>query len=238
MSNVKAIILAAGMGARISSEIENIPKSLLKISGKSILRKTVELLRKRNIDVIVCTGFKHEMIEKELEEYEVTYFYNPFYSVSNNIGSLWFAQQVFDSKSSVIIISADVVMEEEMLDKIERSATHGMIMFGDKSRVMDGDYFLKVKDEEILDYGESLSVEDRDYEYVCVTAISGDCANIFRQRLQNMIEAGHIHDYYEHVVFSFIGDSKNSPICVDVTGLKWHEIDRIEDYYVATEKFC
>lgn len=238
LSNLKAIILAAGKGSRISNEIDNIPKSLLEINGKSIIRNTVEILKKRNIDINVCTGFKHQMIEKELQDFEVTYYYNPFYSVCNNIGSLWFAQEVFDTKSQVIIISADVVIDEKILDRILERSLHGLLMLGDKSRVVDGDYFLKVENDVILDFGPMIPMEERSYEYICITVISKECAETFRKRLNKMVEDGRIDDYYENVVFSFIGDSRCSPTCMDITGLKWHEVDQIVDYYTASKKFC
>lgn len=237
LSRIKAIILAAGRGTRISKDIGDIPKSLLKINGKSVIRYTAELLQKKNIEIIVCTGYRHRLIQEALNELDVRYYYNPFYEVCNNIGSLWFAQEEFSDDSKVIIISADVIMEEELLDKIIHSIEHGMIMFGDKNRILDGDYFLREEENRIVEFGPDIVVAERDYEYICVSAIAEDVQELFRERLNAMIEDGCIKDYYENVLFSFIGTPDIGPTCVDITGTKWHEIDRIEDYYIATEKF-
>ena len=57
---MKAIILAGGVGSRISREV-NKPKSLLDIGdGMPLLRYTVEMLQKKGIDVSIVLGYKKE----------------------------------------------------------------------------------------------------------------------------------------------------------------------------------
>ena len=63
---MKAIILAAGKGSRISDAIGAIPKSTLEVNGKPIIRNTVEKLLSRNIEVAICTGFRFNKIEELL----------------------------------------------------------------------------------------------------------------------------------------------------------------------------
>ena len=59
---MKAILLAAGVGSRITEDIGMMPKSLLDVGGKPLIIHTVELLKKNNIEVIVITGFKHRLM--------------------------------------------------------------------------------------------------------------------------------------------------------------------------------
>ena len=47
---MKAIIMAAGVGSRISRHVDK-PKCLLEIEGKAILRRTCEMLLKNEINV-------------------------------------------------------------------------------------------------------------------------------------------------------------------------------------------
>ena len=86
---MRAILLAAGVGSRISSEIGQIPKSLVDVNGRPLIVHTVELLQKNHIEVTIVTGFKYKMIEDALKDYQVDFYYNPFYRVTNSIGRLW-----------------------------------------------------------------------------------------------------------------------------------------------------
>ena len=66
---MKAVILAAGKGSRISSISNNIPKSLLPFHGTTILGHSLNLLSKNNIsEIIVVTGYKNLMIEQYVKD--------------------------------------------------------------------------------------------------------------------------------------------------------------------------
>ena len=57
---MKAIILAGGVGSRISREV-NKPKSLLDIGdGMPLLCYTVEMLQRKGIEVSIVLGYKKE----------------------------------------------------------------------------------------------------------------------------------------------------------------------------------
>ena len=57
---MNAIIIAAGSGKRISKDVESIPKSLINVNGKPIIKSTIEKLKKSKIfnRIIVSTDSK------------------------------------------------------------------------------------------------------------------------------------------------------------------------------------
>ena len=114
---MRAVIMAAGVGSRISRNIDR-PKSLLEIEGKSILRRTVEMLRANNIEPCVVAGYMHEQIEENLKDLDVKIFLNPFYKVTNSLGSLWFARDFIKKDEPLLLANADVFWEEELLNKL------------------------------------------------------------------------------------------------------------------------
>lgn len=60
---MKAIILAGGLGTRISEETTNKPKPMVEIAGKPILWHIMNLYSKQGItDFIIATGYKGEVI--------------------------------------------------------------------------------------------------------------------------------------------------------------------------------
>ncbi len=65
-----AIVLAAGKGKRMKSDI---PKVLHRIHGRSMIAMVVDTLKTLEFDkIVVVVGFKGEMVEKELEGCPVT----------------------------------------------------------------------------------------------------------------------------------------------------------------------
>ncbi len=234
---MKAIILAAGKGSRISDEIGPIPKSTLEIGGKPIIRRTVELLQQYHIEVAVCTGYRRRKIEEALEGLKVSYFNNPFYDVTNNIASLWFAQD-FLKGDDCLVLSADVIFDRDLLEKLMQMEGD-LIMVTDSSRVADGDYFFHMaEDGTIAEYGPDIPMERRDYEYVGIDKISKGSIDSFKGTLLTMIEEGKTQGYFEYVFFYYIGHPYIRLTTLDISGCVWREVDCIDDYNKAVKELC
>lgn len=68
---MKAVILAGGLGTRISEETENKPKPMIEIGGKPILWHIMKIYSVHGInDFIICCGYKGYLIK----EYFANYF--------------------------------------------------------------------------------------------------------------------------------------------------------------------
>jgi MurNAc alpha-1-phosphate uridylyltransferase len=62
---MQMVILAGGLATRLRPLTSNIPKSLLKISGRPFLEYQLELLKDYEIkDVVLCLGYKGEQIRE------------------------------------------------------------------------------------------------------------------------------------------------------------------------------
>ncbi len=223
---MKAFLLAAGIGSRISNEIGQRPKSLLEIDGKPIIVHTVELLQKNHIEVVVITGFEHKLIEDCLENYNIKIYYNPFFKVTNSIGSLWYARDEFNT-NEVIIANADVYYNQDLLDLIF-NCKHDNFLLKDKSRVIEGDYFFKTDGDVLLNYGKELTVDERDSEYVGICCLRNSWVRKFITRLCEMIELGEYNLWWENAMYSFV--SEHAVNTLDVDGIFWSEVDTIKDY--------
>lgn len=68
---MKAVILAGGLGSRISEETISRPKPMVEIGGKPILWHIMKIFSSHNIhDFVICLGYKGYMIK----EYFANYF--------------------------------------------------------------------------------------------------------------------------------------------------------------------
>lgn len=113
---MKAILLAAAKGTRISRMIEPVPKSTLPILGKPLIRYTVEMLEEFGIWTVVCVGSQKECIYDALKGLDVKYYDKPFYDVTNRIARLWIAKDALND--DMIIMNADVYISAEILQMV------------------------------------------------------------------------------------------------------------------------
>lgn len=234
---MKAILLAAGVGNRISRMIENIPKSTLPIKSKPLIRITAETLLKFGFEVSVVVGYQKEKIYEALQDLNVKYYVNPFYQVTNSIASLWFAKS--ELQGEVLIMNADVFVSERILQNII-SDKRDNVMAIDVTRTKNGDYFFATAENGVIrKYGKDLPLEERTCEYVGVAKITSSFVSAFKRRLEEMIDRQEYQLWWENVLYSF-ADTKEHPIyTLDVEREFWSEIDYFDDYerilnYVAS----
>lgn len=222
---MKAVLMAAGVGSRISRTIDR-PKSTLDVGGVPLIRRTVEMLLGRGFDVAIVLGYEKDYIMDVLEGCDVTFFENPFYRVTNSMASLWFARD-FIGDDDLILANADVYWDEDILNLI-LSDEHPVVMLGDESRVEQGDYFFKTVDGFIKAYGKELTVDERNTEYVGIARLDGSITARFRKNLEEMVSSGEYGLWWENVLYENIS---SQPVFVrDVSEYFWAEIDYIDDY--------
>lgn len=66
---MQIVILCGGLGTRLASVTERVPKSLAILDGKPFLQYQVELLRSRGItDIVLCIGYLGQQIRRFLDD--------------------------------------------------------------------------------------------------------------------------------------------------------------------------
>lgn len=224
---MKAVLMAAGVGSRISREVKR-PKSLLDIgNGEMLLRYTVKLLQKYGIDVTIVVGYQKELFYDALKDLDVTFVENPFYRVSNSIASLWFAKELLDEKEDYLFGNADVFLEEDILTRI-MEAKEDITMLADYRKIETGDYFFHCEDGLVRKYGKELPVSERTCEYVGFAKVGSNYMPHFVEVMKEMVDKEEYGTWWETILYSRCDEF---PIhTLDVAPYFWSEIDYIEDY--------
>lgn len=236
---MKVIILAAGRGTRISKLIGDIPKCTVDVGGVPLIKRTVTMLKEYGVsDISIVLGYRHSKVSEAIANMGVKEYVNPFYHVTNSLGSLWFARENFQGEEDIIICNGDVFWTKEIFESIAKSNKE-LVLLSDKKRVDDGDYFFKTENNILKAYGKELTRENRDCEYVGVAKISANMVASFKNRLLKMVDNQESDKWWENVLYSMV---EERPIYVeDVGDAFWAEVDFIEDYnrileYIKTNK--
>jgi choline kinase len=226
---MKALLLAAGRGTRISRNIEGKPKCTLALDGhKTLIEYSVDLLEANGItDITIVIGYRGEVIRELFRGRAVTFVENPFYDVTNSIASLWFARAELGGADRFTIMNADVFLSPEALALIleERRSP---VLFYDRSRREGADYKFLCEGERIVKYGKELSLEETSGEYVGCASFDRDFLGAFATRLDELIQLQRHGLWWEDVLYSM---SEERPVLArDLAGAFWGEVDYIEDY--------
>ncbi len=223
---MKAILMAAGVGSRLKGAFDK-PKCLLDVGGMPLLRRTITMLKKNGVKPAVVVGYRKEEVIEALDGLDVTFFYNPFYKVTNSMGSLWFARSFFEPGEDMIFGNADVFWGQDIFDLLTAD-NRDAVMLSDASRVDEGDYFFRTENGRIVAYGKELTRDERDCEYVGLAKLRKDFLKGFGERMEMCVEDELYNQWWENVLYNY---SMTYPVyALDVDGRFWGEIDYKEDY--------
>lgn len=227
---MKALILAAGRGTRISRYLSGKPKCTVDIGGnQKLIRYTVELLHQKGVRQIgIVLGYEGQVIREVLRDLNgsVEFFTNPFYDVTNSIASAWFARE-FIKEDDLLMMNGDVYLEEGLADRI-LAEKKSPVMFADGSRRETADYKFYYEDGLLKKYGKELKGSDISGEYIGIGRFEQAFLPGFLSCLETMIEGQQHSLWWENVIYDM---SESQPVYVeDVAGRFWAEVDYIEDY--------
>lgn len=116
MTNLKAVIVAAGESRRLHPITNNTPKCFLSVGDRPLIEYSLAALKRCGINEIAfVVGYLKDKFPSWLGNgYE--YIFNPFYAITNDMASLWFAKD-FVRGSEFIYIHSDLLYHPEILSK-------------------------------------------------------------------------------------------------------------------------
>jgi len=113
---MNAIIIAAGSGKRISRNIKEIPKSMVKVNEKPIIEYQILALKQAGInDICVITGPYSE----KFHSLDVTYVKDQNYENHDILGSLMEAKKFL--KNDTLVLYSDILFESNIIFQILES---------------------------------------------------------------------------------------------------------------------
>jgi len=237
---MKAVILAAGVGSRIRPMTNNRPKCLLQIGGYTILERMISHIQYCGIkDVIFVLGYLQEQIKElmttKFPDLNVHYVTNNHYTETNTGFSLMLAKDLIKD-TAFVKFDADVVFEREILKKLLESNYANCLCIDKNINLDEEEVKVIINDKNrVLEASKTASPKSAAGESIGIEKIGSAAAELLFLELEIMMEDKKNHQaYYEHAYNSLI--EKNVPFhALDISGLKWVEID-IESDFIRAEK--
>lgn len=239
---MKVVLLAAGVGSRIRPLTDDKPKSLLEVNGISILERMLTNVRNVGLkDVVVITGYLEDQlknfINEKFSDLNVSFIRNDVYEETNTGYSLLLTKD-FVNGDSFIKFDADVIFEEEVLRKLINSPFQTALCI-DTNIHLDKEEVKVITDEDgmVLEVGKKLDPSKCKGESIGIEKISSEAGKLLFEELGKLMkDKNNWKEYYDDSYTTLVNQGVEFG-AVDITGLKWVEIDTHEDYDRAKQIF-
>lgn len=236
---MKGVILAAGIGSRLSPLTEDKPKCLVDVAGKKILDYQLDSYRNAGIkNIIIVVGYKGYLIEeycKYIRDLNIEIIYNTDYENTNNMYSLYLAKSKIYNQS-FILNNADVAIDIDIISSLVRSSIDNLVavdigLYNEESMKISCDNGF------ISDISKNIPYENAVGCSIDFYKISSIASTLLLDEVSNIIEMGNKKDWTEVALQTIF---KKGLVKFEVLGIgnkKWIEIDNLRDLYLADEVF-
>lgn len=124
---MKAVILAGGLGTRISEESHLRPKPMIEIGGRPILWHIMKIYHHYGVnDFILCLGYKGYVIKEYFSNY---FLHNSDITVRGDGGKITFHNSVAEDWSVTMVDTGEHTMTGGRLKRVARYLTPGEPFF-------------------------------------------------------------------------------------------------------------
>lgn len=229
------IILAASQGA-LGELTREVPKTLLRVSGKSILETQVDLFRTFGVsDILVVRGFAKEKVAIK----NVKTIDNDNFANTKDLYSLFLARESL--RGDTIISYGDVIFKPYLLNEIlndESPITIAVDAEFEIQRNPRGSDFIKAsrpyskqvyfESVNLIEMSANLAPNEIHGEFVGLWKVTDSGAKVVRETLEHFIEKPNFNELTTADLFNAI--AQRHPISVRYAKDCWLGIDSLIDF--------
>jgi choline kinase len=242
---MRAIILAAGRGLRLKQpEDEQSPKCLLRFGGMSLLERHLRMLKNAGIDdVVLALGFRHELVQAEIERLNwlprPAVVLNPRF----DLGSVLTVHTVADAMTrggDVLLMDADVLYDERILRALVQGGPGINRLLIDRGfEAGDEPVKLCVRDGVPVELRKQVAADlrfDTIGESVGFFRFDAAAARRLAALVAEYVASERAHMPHEEAIRDLIQERSQVIEVSDVTGAPWIEIDFVIDVARAADE--
>lgn len=238
MSSVEhAILLLAGGGCRLGDLTAHRPKCLLEIGGVSFLERSLHSLAQCGISrAVLVVGYQQEKIRDVVDHQyagmRIEYVVNNRYAETNTAYSLWLAREHLISRC--LLLEGDIVFEPSVLQQVlncseGKSVWAAVPIFGENS---EGVHLCcnaagYVSGLQLVRQPEARNPEMM-FKCAGIQVLTAELAQSLASKLDETIAKGEVRKYADLVLGGILNET--SMVLCSLKGLRWAEVDDLQDY--------
>ena len=243
---MQAVILAAGMGKRLSELTKGNTKCMIEVGGETLISRLLRQLDKHALSkIILVVGYKAQELKDYLATLQVQtpieFVENTVYDKTNNIYSLYLAKDHLTTEDT-LLFESDLILEDAVISKLIEHPYPDLALVDKYESWMDGTVVTldeenriqrfipngQFKYEEIPSYYKTVNVYKFSQQF---------SANMYVPFLEAYCTALGKNEYYEQVLRVITMLDNSGMRALPLTGEQWYEIDDIQDLDIAESIF-
>lgn len=233
---MQAIIMAAGKGSRLGGLTQDKPKSFLEIKGIKLIEYNIALLHAYNIkDIIIVTGYQNEIFEELAEEIEgIRCVYNPFYEMTNVLGSFFMAQEYL-ADTDTVYMHADTLCAPEIFETmLETNAD--MVLPVEFKECDEEAMKVKTNNGLVVEISKMIPCSEGEGEFIGIMKIGRGVLSNLKRASKELMKNKEFSSYFERAIQKLIDWGGYEIKTIPTGKYFWGEIDFLDDYNKACEK--
>lgn len=248
--NYKAIIIAAGLGSRLGELTKDIPKCMLKLNGKSLLKRQIDAYSINGIkNISVIRGYQKDKINFK----GVKYYENSDYQNNNILNSLFYAEK--ELNGNVIVSYSDIIFSPKIIERLlESNADISIVVDVDwrgsytnrkNHPIEEAENVIFDANHSVIDIGKIMTKRgDVHGEFIGMMKFTPKGAEIFKKHFHRAKQLFWDKPFQKSKKFqnAYITDILKDmadlgvPVHSVIIEQGWKEIDTIEDYKNALSR--
>ena len=231
---MKAVILAAGTASRLRPLTSTTPKCLLKVNGKTLLERTLDNFISNGIaEFLIVTGYLQEMIidfvKTNYPELNVKFLYNKDYATTNNIYSLFLAEE-FACGNDFILSDSDILFSKDIIAALLADKNPDVLAMNRHELGEEEIKIISDADRNVLEISKVCSIENAVGESVGLEKMSAKYSAALYKELHQMIDREGLSNVFYEKAFERLIPQGHIFKYLDTTDFFSMEIDTVEDY--------
>jgi L-glutamine-phosphate cytidylyltransferase len=239
----EALILAAGVGSRLTERHQGSPKCLVPVGGRSILARQLAALRISGVErVVVVTGYEADQVETAARaaapDLRFTFIRNSEFRTSNVLTSWLLGSHHL--RGDYIYMHADTVFDPALLATLLLERSHAEVVLSvDRHSCGDEEMKVVVAGDHVADVSKTIDCDVADGEFTGVLFASSESTERLQAIATDLLsKPDGSKKFFEAALQVAIRSSAIEVKWVDITGIRWREIDFPEDLDAANALFA
>lgn len=244
----EAIILVAGMGTRLKPLTLTTHKCLTKVNGTVILYNALDNLSKLGVQkVSLVTGYLANTIEEAVgEEYKgmkVSYVSNDIFDETNTSYSMLKGLGNTGDYDELFILEGDVFFSGEIFEKLVNDVHSNGTLLEPYREDLDGTFVELDSDGYVIDWThKSMRPDDYDvrtkYKTINLHKFQKQFVeDVLLPHTRISCDSENGKEPLENIMREIVRNNKKEIFGVLSDGLKWFEIDDVNDLHIAEQIF-
>ena len=232
---MKAVILAAGSATRLRPLTEHLPKCLLEVAGRPILRRLLDHLAALGVtEVTIVLGYLGSKIREAVQhwspEIRVTFVDNAEYASTNNGYSTLLAGPAA-SGHEFVLLDADIVCEREVIANVLRHPIPDCLGVRPSGELGTEEMKIVLDDRgRVRECAKTVDPKTAIGESIGINRFSSDASTRFFAALEERVRGkGLVNEYNDSAVQQMIDEQGYELWPVDLGTLYCAEIDTPAD---------